>query len=132
MSTSCSRETPISYMEPDGPNVLWELYPRKESDGGFHHGADISLLSQFPCEKEVLFPPGTLLSVLVRPTDNRDYLLHSGRPQRERSSSEPSAYQPNVIDESEQATEYSSLRPHMLQRETGKSFVAIAVRPTFI
>ena len=62
MSTSRHRSTPVSYMGP-GANVLWELQPRVESDTGFHRGADISPVSQFSGEREVLFPPCTMLEV---------------------------------------------------------------------
>ena len=47
-------------------NVLWELQPREESDTAYHCGADISMLSQFGGEEEVLFPPCCLL--VVQPT----------------------------------------------------------------
>ena len=53
MSTSSTRDAPIDYMG-DGPNVLWSLQPRPESDIGFHVGADIRMLSQFTSEAEVL------------------------------------------------------------------------------
>lgn len=43
-------------------NVLWELDCRDE-DEAFHNGADVSMLSQFATEKEVLFPPLTMLAV---------------------------------------------------------------------
>jgi len=51
-------------MSEAGPNVLWSLRPSRETDTGFHHGADISLLSQFAGENEVLFPPCTMLQVI--------------------------------------------------------------------
>ena len=63
MSTSRKRETPIDYMDVHGPNVLWELQPRAESDTAYHHGADISMLSQYAAEAEVVFPPCTMLVV---------------------------------------------------------------------
>lgn len=64
MSTSRRRETPIDYMDATGgKNVLWELHPRTESDAAYHHGADISMLSQFAAEAEVVFPPCTMLVV---------------------------------------------------------------------
>ena len=66
MSTSRNRTTPMMYMDEHGPNVLWSLRPSCEGDTGFHHGADISLLSQFAGEREVLFPPLTMLRVLPR------------------------------------------------------------------
>lgn len=62
MSTSRNRKTPINYMG-DGANVLWELQASCQSAEAFHCGADISLLSQFAMEDEVLFPPCTLLVV---------------------------------------------------------------------
>ena len=34
-----------------------------EDDEAFHCGADVSLLSQFPEEREMLFPPLTMLAV---------------------------------------------------------------------
>jgi len=57
MSTSSAEETPLQYMKPRMPNLLWELHASAESDVGYHCGADISFLSQFAGEKEVLFPP---------------------------------------------------------------------------
>ena len=62
MSTSRNRSTPIHYMSGEA-NVLWELAPREESDAAYHCGADISMLSQFGAEEEVLFPPCCLLVV---------------------------------------------------------------------
>eukprot|EP00322_Chrysochromulina_rotalis_P013764 CAMPEP_0115837498 /NCGR_PEP_ID=MMETSP0287-20121206/5250_1 /TAXON_ID=412157 /ORGANISM="Chrysochromulina rotalis, Strain UIO044" /LENGTH=718 /DNA_ID=CAMNT_0003291007 /DNA_START=17 /DNA_END=2173 /DNA_ORIENTATION=+ len=61
MSTSRNRRTPIHYMAEGTPNVLWALRPKPQSDGAYHHGADISMLSQFAGEDEVLFPPCTML-----------------------------------------------------------------------
>ena len=55
---------PIEYMQP-GENVLWRLHTRVDSDTAFHHGADISALSQFVGEDEILFPPMTMLQVLT-------------------------------------------------------------------
>ena len=52
MSTSCREAMPRGYMQAEGPNVLWELDARPESDSGFHRGADISMLSQFAGEEE--------------------------------------------------------------------------------
>jgi len=43
-------------------NLLWEL-KCKEQDDCYHNGADISYLSQYPHEEEVLFPPLTMLYV---------------------------------------------------------------------
>lgn len=52
MSTSRHRQTPIDYMQSGGPNVLWELHPRPESDSAYHRGAEIAMLSQFAAERE--------------------------------------------------------------------------------
>eukprot|EP00932_Pfiesteria_piscicida_P018621 SRR837773.5471.p3 GENE.SRR837773.5471~~SRR837773.5471.p3 ORF type:complete len:150 (+),score=53.34 SRR837773.5471:351-800(+) len=62
MSTSRNEVTPIHYMG-KGVNVLWRLQPSMQTDAGFHYGADISMLSQFCGEDEVLFPPYTMLRV---------------------------------------------------------------------
>ncbi len=64
MSTSRERTTPIRYMGENAENVLWCLQPRNESDSAFHSGADVAMLSQFAEEREVLFPPCTMLVVL--------------------------------------------------------------------
>jgi len=64
MTTSRNRSITSQYMSEAGPNVLWSLRPSRETDTGFHHGADISLLSQFAGENEVLFPPCTMLQVI--------------------------------------------------------------------
>ena len=47
--------------------MLWELRPQTESDSAYHRGADISMLSQFEGEREVLFPPCTMLEVKRAP-----------------------------------------------------------------
>ena len=46
--------------------MLWEIRCSSEDDVGFHSAAHIELLSQHPAEKEVLFPPLTMLQVGVR------------------------------------------------------------------
>ena len=63
MSTSCDEQAAIGYLSKHGENVLWQLQSRPESDGAYHIGADISRLSQFSSEKEVLYPPYTMLLV---------------------------------------------------------------------
>jgi hypothetical protein len=67
MSTSRSRETPINYLGENGADVLWELKPAEESDATYHTGADISMLSQFGAEQEVLFPPCCMLTLREHP-----------------------------------------------------------------
>ena len=61
MSTSRARQAPIDYMSEDGENVMWALHPEVESDTAYHFGADVSTLSQFGAEAEVLYPPCTLM-----------------------------------------------------------------------
>jgi len=62
MSTSRNERTPIEYM--DGAyNILWTLHPQAQSDAAYHRGADISMLSQFASEEEVLFPPCCMMIV---------------------------------------------------------------------
>jgi hypothetical protein len=102
MSTSRSRPTTINYMSADESNVLWELQPAEEDDSGYHCGADISLLSQFGHEEEVLFPPCCLLKVAVRADT-----------------------QATLRDATATATGSS------MSSQAGKHFVAIEVRPTF-
>ena len=63
MSTSLHVETPLHYLNPKGQNVLWKLKTSAPDDTGFHFGAVISPLSQFKSEREVLFPPYTMLVV---------------------------------------------------------------------
>jgi hypothetical protein len=65
MSTSTELATPVHYMHEGAANVLWELRCAAEDDSGFHCGADVSQLSQYAGEKEVLFPPLTMLQVLA-------------------------------------------------------------------
>jgi hypothetical protein len=52
-------------MNKEGPNVLWEITCAPEDDKGFHSGANVKILSQFPEEEEQLFPPRTMLTVTV-------------------------------------------------------------------
>ena len=51
-------------MDPNQNNVLWEIRCGQETAEGFHSGADVSLLSQYPSEQEMLFPPLTMLKVI--------------------------------------------------------------------
>ena len=65
MSTSFNRSTPIHYIS-GGLGVLFVLHctsPNKAT-GAFHMGANLTAVSQFPEESEVLFPPLTLLEVM--------------------------------------------------------------------
>jgi hypothetical protein len=61
MSTSLTRATAEDFLGRGEETVLWKIECSDESDLGFHSAADVSLLSQFPKEKEMLFPPLTML-----------------------------------------------------------------------
>jgi hypothetical protein len=67
MSTSRSQLSCIKFMSKEQPNVMWELACKEEGDA-HHNGADIEILSQFPGEEEVLFPPLTMLVAESAPT----------------------------------------------------------------
>jgi hypothetical protein len=62
---SCSTDVSMSkkFMDQNGPNVLWNVHCSRESDSAMHTGASVSVVSQFPGEEEVLFPPCTMLRV---------------------------------------------------------------------
>ena len=115
MSTSRNRQTPIHYMGP-GDNVLWELRTKPESDAGFHRGADISMLSQFAGEDEVLFPPCTMLTV--------------------RHADEASAA--STVRKASLAEREDLLLPEVhtlqveLRAEQGKQFLCVGVQPSFV
>jgi hypothetical protein len=66
MSTSRDLGVTLVFMNKGQDNVLWELECRSE-DEAHHNGADIAIISQFPDEKEVLFPP---LTMMVAATPN--------------------------------------------------------------
>ena len=57
MSASRDRERTTQYMQEDGENLQWEIWPEEENDTGFHCGADVSILSQFAHEEE--YAPST-------------------------------------------------------------------------
>ena len=67
MSTSLGVETPVHYMAAaPKPNLLWEIAAAAEDDMGYHVGAEVAMLSQYSNEREVLFPPLTMLRVSPR------------------------------------------------------------------
>jgi hypothetical protein len=65
MSTSLGLAVSESFLpvSESGKCIMWEIVCSAETDEGFHSGADVSVLSQFPSEREMLFPPLTMLTV---------------------------------------------------------------------
>ena len=104
-------------MSSSGDNVLWELAPEElhggslaETDSGYHHGADISLLSQFAGEEEILFPPCTILEVFSK-----------AKTTRKSCTSEELARAASATPSTEQAPD-----------GTTKTFTQIRALPTFV
>ena len=117
MSTSRNRSTPIEFMSANTSNVLWELKPRGQSDAAFHHGADVSSLSQFAAEEEVLFPPCTMLIV------QRDNIAKS--PKESSPAAEPTHSKPPN-------DAFSNDTAPQLVTEQERSFFAISALPCFV
>ena len=152
MSTSRNQQTPIDYMGDDDANVLWRLQPQAQSDAGYHVGADISMLSQFAGEEEVLFPPCTLLSVMKQaPGSPRATLRRSPPVQRTASAlatdcpHPPPACQAPLAHEAEPTSSGTAPPvptvglPAIQSRfavqscsAEEKHYLAIDVRPTFV
>jgi len=70
MSTSEDRDVAVSYMGASGTRVLFEIQM-----GMIDKGADISFLSQYPAEKEILFAPLTGLEVLKMKVDRNGIFI---------------------------------------------------------
>ena len=118
MSTSRNRQTPVGFMTEGRPNLLWQFQPKKESDAAFHRGADISMLSQFSEEEEVLFPPYTMLNVQQNGAKKRNGSL-SG----------------SLFKAKPQPGRWRSSLPGCRWRrrtEGGRSFLAVNVEPSFV
>ena len=124
MSTSLGEATPVHYMEGDGrPNLLFEIEAAAPDDTGYHCGAEVAMLSQFTGEREVLFPPLSLLRV---------------RPRRP-----PPSYVPPLpeIPSAQQVIEHSQAVLQVTPDEVahhqpnpgdeGKRFVRVVVAPSF-
>ena len=65
MSTSTDISVSLAYLGHAAVAVLWEIDCMPEDDVGFHSPADVSGLSQYPDESELLFPPLTMLEFSV-------------------------------------------------------------------
>jgi hypothetical protein len=74
---STALEIQPSFFSTTEMNILWEIQCSEETSEGFHCGADVSLLSQFPEEKEMLFPPMTMLTVQM-PDGQAHYGYYGG------------------------------------------------------
>jgi len=70
MSTSLNMETPMHYLQTGVSNLMWEIQHGGEDAAGYHTGVLVSMISQFEKEKEVLFPPLTMLRVIERPSEH--------------------------------------------------------------
>jgi hypothetical protein len=93
-----------------GVCVLWEIECSAETGDGFHSAAGVSLLSQHPAEKEMLFPPLTMLQVVqAEPTPTA--LLPTAPP--------PPAMLGRDAYETHKAAQ-------------GVGYICIRVRPTFV
>lgn len=109
MSTSLDRVVSEGFLGSGGVCVLWEIECGAETDDGFHSAADVSLLSQYPGEKEMLFPPLTMLQVRAQ--------QHGGGPAAGRKDSTV-------------ALSRAAYETHTTAK--GAEYICIRVRPTFV
>ena len=72
MSTTTEREVAMMYMQQSGKEAKMVFEIRM---GMIDRGADVSLLSQFPAEKEILFAPLTGLEVASVPRVEGDVIV---------------------------------------------------------
>jgi len=130
MSTSRRRQTPIDYMGSEGAdNVLWVLKQSRETDDGYHSGADISMLSQFEAEKEILFPPATMLKVQTRVANSTE---HATTVANSTEHATKVANSREHVPVSHQASGTDLLGPWHDTHVDGKRFIEIEVVPTFV
>ena len=110
MSTSLDRVVSEGFLGSGGVCVLWEIECGAETDDGFHSAADVSLLSQYPGEKEMLFRPLTMLQVRAQ--------QHGGGPAAGRKDSTAAALSRAAYETRTTAK--------------GAEYTCIRVRPTFV
>ena len=107
MSTTYDKAVCKTYMDKNGPNLLWELNAVEESDEAFHLGADVSLLSQFPKEREITFPPYTML--VVEPVSDDD-----PRPRMALESGKEEAGKPGCVVAGKPGCVRFAVKPHFI------------------
>ena len=141
MSTSTSEKTPLEYMDTaPRPNLLWEIEGAAEDEVGYHCGADVAMLSQFEGEREVLFPPLTMLRVKQRhgALDDPKGLLDSALPDDAPAADHVSRSRQALQVTSERRVQELVRRTDEGAEEGGegvrvveKEFERVAVVPTF-
>jgi hypothetical protein len=155
-STSRARDIFEEYMPlgEDVQNVLWHLTPRapsqihrwRERGTIFCRGADISMLSQFAAEEEVLFPPCTML--IISPGDElRESVARTRRRAPGHRRAESDGAEPVVVAARREASfKASPSRSHALgsdadnespfqvqeRHEKGRAFIEVTAQPCFI
>jgi Ca2+-binding EF-hand superfamily protein len=117
MSTSKNKETPIKYMGMGHHNILWKIEAMDESDVAFHRGADVSRLSQFAAEEEVLFPPCTILQVVKLPDATSEAGGKGEATARERGAPTHRKYL-DIVESNRFDSEKTSMLSALLQKET--------------
>lgn len=123
MSTSQDFRETAKFMDTKQNNILWELKCTAETSEGFHSGADVSLLSQYPEEQEILFPPLTMLTVMEVREDSPE---KGAITPRKRQDNQPPA---SVRD----ATCFETVQPEPVKHPDQEAhFIRILVQPTFV
>ena len=133
MSCSLNKVTPLDYLDPHGPNVLWELRQQPQTDVGFHSGANVSMLSQYACEDEGLFPPCTLMKVMHAKHDSKGDLLAAARaasPKPDGGGDPPhvSCAEKNMLALQRRMSRFKCTN----EEEADKVFLRIEVEPCFV
>jgi hypothetical protein len=125
MSTSRNERTPISYMQGEF-NVLWELAASDPSDDAYHCGADISMLSQFEHEDEVLFPPNTMLIVRPAPlsADPKAAAAAAAAATADKTKEFSTARTRSIARK--------ELSTHEFDQKSGNAWMRVHVRPCFV
>jgi hypothetical protein len=119
MSTTPDRPMSERFLGSHGKTVLWQIECSRETDEGFHSPADVSALSQYPQEKEQLFPPMTMLQVHVQEVATPRpgaQLLH-----------QPRARRSTLIEVEARRTQFEKG-----VTTKGAQYICIRVTPTFV